>query len=147
FYLASLFSLIVIFSSKLLIESISKISVYTLKFSASFHINKLDSQILQAHSLKPIVELSYIRQTGLIYSLQQQIMNLLVNAIEAIQSDGDIGISTAFCPKKYASSIEARDTGPRILPHNRDKIPTFYSSTKKHGTGLGFSLGQHVIVA
>ena len=102
---------------------------------------------MQVRSLKPVVELLHVVQTGLIDSLQQQIMNLLVNAIEAIQRDGDIGISTDFCPTQYTCSIEACDTGPRILPHNRDKIFTSYFSTKKHGTGLGFSLGQHVIVA
>ena len=102
---------------------------------------------MQVCSLKLIVELSHVIQTGLIDSLQQQIMNRLVHAIEAMQRDGDIAISTDFCPKQDASSIETRNTGPRILPYNRDKIFTSYFSTKKHETGLGFSLRQHIIVA
>jgi len=56
--------------------------------------------------------------------------------------------SNLLCQKLFCNiTIEVHDTGPSILPHNRDKIFTPYFSTKKHGTGLGFSFVQYIVVA
>jgi signal transduction histidine kinase len=56
--------------------------------------------------------------------------------------------SNLLCQKLFCNiTIEVHDTGPDILPHNRDKIFTPYFSTKKHGTRLGLSFVQYIVVA
>ena len=56
--------------------------------------------------------------------------------------------SNLLCQKLFCNiTIEVHDTRPGILPHNRDKILTPYFSTKKHGTGLGLSCVQYMVVA
>ncbi len=56
--------------------------------------------------------------------------------------------SNLLCQKLFCNiTIEVHDTGSGILPHNRDKIFTPYFSTKKHGTGLGLSFVQYIVVA
>lgn len=67
--------------------------------------------------------------------LKQALMNLLLNAIQAVDDGGSIEVLLRSTPEE--TLIEIHDTGPGVDPEDRYKIfhPNF--STKKEGTGLG----------
>ncbi|MBF0119743.1 MAG: ATP-binding protein [Desulfobacterales bacterium] len=72
--------------------------------------------------------------------LRQVILNLLNNAMQAIEKEGEIFITTSFNPSKIEISI--KDTGSGISKRNLDKIfdPFFTTKPPGKGTGLGLSI-------
>jgi signal transduction histidine kinase len=80
--------------------------------------------------------------------LQQAFMNLLLNALEAVGSNGELSISTenvigADGAKRLKISI--RDTGSGITPENLTHLFEPFFTTKKNGTGLGLSITRRII--
>ncbi len=73
--------------------------------------------------------------------LHQAFLNLLKNAIEAVESNengGEISITTG-CEKEYAELIFS-DNGPGMDPQIVDKIFDTFFTTKSSGTGLGLAI-------
>jgi two-component system, NtrC family, nitrogen regulation sensor histidine kinase NtrY len=79
--------------------------------------------------------------------LQRVFINLIDNAVEAMQGQGQIQIITRLCPAHHVIQIDICDTGPGIPETYREKIFEPYFSTKRHGTGLGLSLVHRIITA
>lgn len=80
------------------------------------------------------------------YKLQQVLFNLLMNAIQALESWEDekrIAVSTLKAGQTVRMVIE--DSGPGILPEFMDKIFTPFFTTKPKGTGLGLSIVQGIM--
>lgn len=77
--------------------------------------------------------------------IQQVVLNLLENAIDAVDKDGGITVSTFRRAKEVGFRI--LDTGPGIPPDVLDKIFDPFFSTKKvgEGTGLGLSISYGII--
>ena len=77
--------------------------------------------------------------------IQQVLLNLLLNAGEAIAGDGSITIATSFAHEDVIISIE--DTGPGIKEEDMDKIfdPFFTTKPVGKGTGLGLSVSYGII--
>ena len=78
--------------------------------------------------------------------INQVFMNLLVNAMQAIEGQGDIFISTkTLNGSKMAVTI--RDTGKGIESHVLGKIfdPFFTTKPVGEGTGLGLSISHGII--
>jgi two-component system, NtrC family, sensor kinase len=77
--------------------------------------------------------------------LNQAIMNLVANAIDAIEGSGTISISTGGDAEGYAIMIA--DTGQGIAPEHRDRIfePFFTTKPVGKGTGLGLSISYSII--
>ncbi|HEY3244733.1 MAG TPA: ATP-binding protein [Phycisphaerae bacterium] len=75
--------------------------------------------------------------------MEQALLNLLINAQEAMPNGGDLLISTSSADGRAV--IEVTDTGIGIPAANRDKIFRPFFSTKPAGTGLGLSTTQRVI--
>ena len=73
--------------------------------------------------------------------LQQVILNILDNAIDAVGTGGLVTIATA-CPEEGKASISVRDNGPGIPEENLSHIFDPFYTTKKpgEGTGLGLSI-------
>ena len=67
----------------------------------------------------------------------RSILNLLLNALEAVKPGGHIGIRTASGPGYV--SLEVTDDGCGIPPEIRDKIFDIFFTTKAKGSGLGLS--------
>lgn len=79
--------------------------------------------------------------------LQQVILNLMNNSIDAIARDGKITISTSFNPKNSEAMISIKDTGPGIAKAIIDRIfdPFFTTKEVGKGTGLGLSISYSII--
>lgn len=75
----------------------------------------------------------------------QVIMNLLVNAAQAIQEQGNVTIETNYKNDEVLLSIS--DTGEGIPPDNIKKIftPFFTSKPVGTGTGLGLSISHGIV--
>ncbi|MCP4672735.1 MAG: PAS domain-containing protein [Desulfobacula sp.] len=77
--------------------------------------------------------------------IQQTIINLTLNAIEATGSGGDIKISSRFLKEKKVVKIMVKDTGAGISSENIDKIFDPFFTTKKTGTGLGLAITHGIV--
>ena len=80
--------------------------------------------------------------------LQQAVMNLLLNAVEAVGSNGVLTIGTDTTRgndgvKRLRISI--RDTGTGITPENQVHLFEPFFTTKKNGTGLGLSITRRIV--
>jgi signal transduction histidine kinase/CheY-like chemotaxis protein len=87
--------------------------------------------------------------------IQQVLLNLIVNSMEAMPDGGEVMIITRplqksdFASQKSMKGIEilVQDTGPGISEADRDWIFEPFMSTKEHGTGLGLSISYGIISA
>ena len=81
----------------------------------------------------------------------QAILNLLLNAAEAIDAPGTIYVTYARPSSQHSDARQfhllVRDTGPGIPPGLLDKIFNPFFTTKDTGTGLGLAIVHRVIDA
>lgn len=76
--------------------------------------------------------------------IKQAILNLMINALQAIPAEGgEIILSARNLDRSLV--IEVMDTGRGMTPEMRDKIFDAYYSTKKGGTGLGLAIARRII--
>jgi len=77
--------------------------------------------------------------------MEQVLVNVLKNAIEAIGEDGVVAIRIGKQAGKNFVVIE--DTGCGISPAARDNLFTPFFSTKGDGQGIGLTLTQEILEA
>jgi signal transduction histidine kinase len=79
-------------------------------------------------------------------SLRQALFNLLLNAIQAVASSGEIEV---VVEKRNGTEamLEVRDNGPGVPPERRTEIFKPYFTTQKEGTGLGLAVVQQIVLA
>jgi len=77
--------------------------------------------------------------------LQQVVLNLINNAVDAIGNNGNIDVTTSL--ENGQIKIEVRDNGPGISKEQQRRIFDPFYSTKAtgHGTGLGLSISYTII--
>jgi len=77
--------------------------------------------------------------------IQQVLVNLIMNGVQAVENKGEISISTRL--KDDQILIEIEDDGPGISKEVLDKIFDPFFSTKEQGkgTGLGLSVSYGII--
>jgi len=77
--------------------------------------------------------------------IRQVVLNLFLNAIEAMQLGGTLIVQTEILPEQEGVLLSVTDTGtgisPKILPHIFDPFIT----DKDDGTGLGLSITYDII--
>lgn len=78
--------------------------------------------------------------------LRQLFVNLVSNAIDAMNGQGTISIRADLV--KYSDThycrVEVRDSGPGIPADLQDRLFTPYFTTKENGTGLGLTIAEHI---
>jgi len=77
--------------------------------------------------------------------IHRVLVNLLVNALEAMPQGGTIHISAASGRRSVL--LRVRDTGPGISPEIRDRLfQPFATAGKTHGVGLGLAFSRQVAI-
>jgi two-component system NtrC family sensor kinase len=79
--------------------------------------------------------------------LQQVFLNILNNAIDALEKEGEINIKTQYTPRANEIAVEISDNGPGIPKEMVDKIfdPFFTTKQVGKGTGLGLSITYSIV--
>jgi signal transduction histidine kinase len=78
--------------------------------------------------------------------LRQALFNLILNAIQAVDGDGQIEVISARRGASEAA-LEVRDNGPGVPVESRSEIFKPYFTTQKTGTGLGLAVVQQIVQA
>jgi two-component system nitrogen regulation sensor histidine kinase NtrY len=77
--------------------------------------------------------------------IKRVLLNLLDNAVAAVEENGEIKLSTAYDPRRGMVRLEIADNGCGLAPDIRAKIFEPYFSTKENGTGLGLTIVSQII--
>jgi two-component system nitrogen regulation sensor histidine kinase NtrY len=77
--------------------------------------------------------------------IKRVMINLLDNAIAAIDGDGEIFIDLSYNKEQEMVRIEVADNGKGIPPDHKMRLFEPYFSTKRHGTGLGLAIVNTII--
>ncbi len=111
---------------------------------AQFTASSIKSTLARAEGLPPI--------PGDADRLQQVLLNLILNAVQAMPAGGTLRVETAEvhrrrpgldkAPEQTCVVVEVADTGVGIPAEHRDKIfePFYTSKSETGGTGLGLSV-------
>ncbi len=82
-----------------------------------------------------------------INQMKQVFMNILNNAIQALEVEGDIHIKTEFLSEQKIVRVTFRDNGIGIEKDNVEKIfdPFYTTKSVGEGTGLGLSISYGIV--
>lgn len=115
----------------------------TLLFAAQHRGGKsVDKRLELCDSLPPV----YVDPK----QIQQVFLNLMLNALQAMQGQGGQGVLTVrtasvFIEETQWITVVIADTGPGIPAQILDKIFTPFFTTKAQGTGLGLAICHKLI--
>jgi len=74
--------------------------------------------------------------------LEQALLNIAKNALEAIGHDGNVWVRTTLTPP----SITLENDGPGIAPEVAQRLFTPFFSTKRDGQGIGLTLVRDILL-
>ena len=77
--------------------------------------------------------------------IEQIFVNLLLNAVQAIEEKGVITVTSRMDENREKALIEIADTGSGIPAENIAKIFEPFFSTKPKGTGLGLAVSYGIV--
>ena len=79
--------------------------------------------------------------------MQQVLMNIIINASEAMGGKGKLSVATRTDSSKKFIEVEIADTGVGISGENLERIFDPFFTTKKvgHGTGLGLAISYGIV--
>jgi len=75
--------------------------------------------------------------------INQVLLNLILNAIQAIDGNGQVEVAVE--KRKDSVAVSVADNGKGIKPENLPNIFRPFFTTKGHGTGLGLSLARRIV--
>lgn len=77
--------------------------------------------------------------------LQQVMMNVLINAMQAMEDGGTIAITLKNLLAGGVVELRIHDSGPGIAPDLLSQVFYPYFTTKQGGTGIGLAISQKII--
>ncbi len=77
--------------------------------------------------------------------LKRVLVNLLDNAIQAMNQTGRVWLTTKYDTKRRRAIVSVADEGPGIAPEDQEKLFVPYFTRKKTGTGLGLAIVRRII--
>ncbi|MGV6944886.1 sensor histidine kinase [Sphingobacterium kyonggiense] len=154
---------------KLGIYTIKRRSEGLLQFAKSYRmINKVDQpqygdiqvlqlfesiyQLLEPTLMQKNIDLDIIiKNTRLVIQadinlIEQVIINLLLNAIEAVKDKENPYISLSAVEQKDSVQIKIQDNGVGMSQELQEQIFTPFFTTKKTGTGVGLTLSKQIML-
>ena len=78
--------------------------------------------------------------------MRRVFINLFENALDAMEENGEIYITTQLNQPKKQIQIEFSDNGSGIAPEDLNKLFLPHFTTKKRGSGLGLAIINRIIV-
>ncbi len=117
-----------------------------------------DSIELAAHAIAKVpvnIRIDISREVPLLWchdgQLKQVVVNLVVNAVQAMPNGGVLGISLSREPLETLGSsavrLTVRDSGVGIDPGHRSRLFDPFFTTKDEGTGLGLAIVHSIVDA
>jgi signal transduction histidine kinase len=82
--------------------------------------------------------------------LQQVILNLAINAVEAMSVTSDRTRELLISTRKaepFSLLVEVRDSGPGLMPETLEHLFDAFYTTKAGGLGMGLSICRSIIEA
>jgi len=82
------------------------------------------------------------------YQIQQVVVNLILNAIQATPAEGQVSLRTQVVEHEGApkrACIEIADSGKGMTPEEVAKAFQPFFSTKAQGTGLGLAIAKQIV--
>ncbi|MBW2208234.1 MAG: PAS domain S-box protein, partial [Deltaproteobacteria bacterium] len=79
--------------------------------------------------------------------MNQVLLNLYLNAIQAMNKGGTLGVEVTRDEQSKQTRITVADTGPGIDPSDQERIFDPYFTTKPAGTGLGLAIVHKIMEA
>ena len=117
-------------------------------FQISDLFNQLQQQYRSVLDKKKIEFKTEFNWTGEVFwderQIKQVLINILQNAIDCIEMEGQILISVES-PNNQELEIRIKDNGPGMTDEVRNHIFNLYFTTKAQGTGIGLSIVQRII--
>ncbi len=75
--------------------------------------------------------------------IKQALLNLVLNALQAMPNGGALKVSLRTTPHEV--QVLVKDSGPGIAPEDRERIFNPFVTTRSSGTGLGLAITQRII--
>ena len=107
----------------------------------------LDPGLPETLMLEKAIHLKTARINGDEAALEQVIMNIVNNAIDAIEHTGTVTIGLDEDEKRHAYAISIKDDGPGMDDATKARVfePFFTTKAVGSGTGLGLSMAHGII--
>jgi signal transduction histidine kinase len=83
--------------------------------------------------------------SGIPDQLIQVLLNIFLNAVEAMPPKGRLFVKTEVLPAGGEIMITIKDTGPGIAPELLPNIFNPFVTTKETGTGLGLAISHDIV--
>jgi signal transduction histidine kinase len=83
--------------------------------------------------------------SGSAQALQQVVLNLAANALQAMPGGGQLECRTRWLPAAGEAELRVRDTGPGVPADARDRLFEPFFTTRAEGTGLGLALCREIV--
>jgi signal transduction histidine kinase len=83
--------------------------------------------------------------SGMSDQMRQVVLNLFLNAIEAMGPGGRLTARTLSLPQQNEILLTVQDTGPGIAPDILPKVFDAFITDKQTGTGLGLTITRDII--
>ncbi len=112
------------------------------------HVCHFVAVLSAKNNVRIITELDSNISTVLIESsaVESAILNLSINAIEAMPEGGTLKFMTKADPAAKTVTLQIEDSGPGIPSEIREKLFTPFSTTKENGTGMGLYSAKAIMV-